>query len=177
MPIIAFTALSLLILNPFFNPGPLFYWQERMGKNHRPFTMFKFRTMLPEGDNQRCHKSGVEVERITPLGRVLRRLRIDELPNLFNVLRREMSVIGPRPDTWAHAVEYAKVVPHYQDRHLVRPGITGLAQVELGYAQGIAQTEIKAKLDRCYIECYGFRQEARIILKTAKVVLTGFGAR
>jgi len=177
LPIVVFAASSLLVLNPFFNPGPLFYWQKRMGKNHQPFTMYKFRTMLPEGDNQRCHKSGVEEDRITPLGGVLRRLRIDELPNLLNVLRREMSVIGPRPDSWSHAVEYAKVVPNYDARHLVRPGITGLAQVELGYAEGIEQTEMKAKFDQCYIECYGFRQEARIIFKTVKVVLTGFGAR
>ena len=177
LPIVVFTALSLLLLNPFFNPGPLFYSQKRMGKNHQPFIMYKFRTMLPEGDNQRCHESGVEEDRITLLGGVLRRLRIDELPNLLNVLRREMSVIGPRPDSWNHAVEYAKVVPNYDARHLVRPGITGLAQVEMGYAEGIEQTEMKAKLDRCYIECYGFRQEARIIFKTVKVVLTGFGAR
>ena len=177
LPLIAVIALVLLVLNPFLNPGPLFYSQKRMGKNHRPFTMVKFRTMLPAGSVTRGHDCRLEENRITWIGGLLRRYRIDELPNMFNVLARQMSVVGPRPDTWAHAVEYARIVPLYDERHRVRPGITGLAQVEQGYAEGIEQTKAKALLDALYIEAYGFRQEARVLAKTFRVLTTGFGAR
>lgn len=177
IPVILLISFALLLINPILNPGPLFYTQRRMGKNHQSFTMIKFRTMLAEGGGHRCHKSGIEAHRITRLGTVLRRYRIDELPNMFNVLLGQMSVIGPRPDCWAHAVEYAKIVPLYDTRHRVRPGITGLAQVEFGYAEGIEQTVAKARYDHLYIECYGLRQELQILLKTIRVITTGFGAR
>ena len=177
IPIILFIATALLVLNPSLNPGRLFYCQQRMGKYGRPFKMVKFRTMVSGTPNQRGHDCKLEENRITTLGSFLRRYRIDELPNMFNVLMRQMSVIGPRPDAWHHAVEYKKIIPHYNDRHRVRPGITGLAQVEMGYAEGTEQTRIKAHYDSLYIEAYGFRQEARIIAKTFRVLTTGFGAR
>lgn len=177
LPLIALISVALLIINPFLNPGPLFYSQKRMGKDNRPFTMIKFRTMLPEGVVQRGHNGELEEHRITKLGRIMRKYRIDELPNMINVLFRQMSVIGPRPDVWSHAVEYGKLVPRYDIRHRVRPGITGLAQVEMGYAEGTEETKIKARYDSHYIRAYGFRQDARIVAKTFRVLTTGFGAR
>lgn len=177
LPPLLMTCLALLLLNPRYNPGPLFYSQVRMGRGGKPFRMYKFRTMLPEGAARRSHSCGVETARITPLGRVLRKYRIDELPNMLNVLRHEMSVIGPRPDTYDHAKTFCEVVPGYRERHRVLPGITGLAQVRAGYAEGIEQTSVKARYDLHYIRKQGFRSEIRIVGMTIRVILSGFGAR
>lgn len=180
LPLILMIAILLLILNPRYNPGSLFFVQTRMGKHGKPFRMIKFRTMLSEENSEvraRAFTEGVEEHRITPLGGFLRRFRIDELPNLFNVLRGQMSVIGPRPDVIDHALEFVKTVPYYRERHRVRPGISGLAQVEMGYAVGVEDTGRKALLDAQYVDAYGFRQEAAILLRTAKVVLTGYGSK
>jgi lipopolysaccharide/colanic/teichoic acid biosynthesis glycosyltransferase len=177
LPVIALVALVLLMLNPFFNPGPLFFSQTRMGRYGKPFEMIKFRTMIAVDQIQRTHDEGVETSRITPLGRILRKNRIDELPNMLNVLRHEMSIIGPRPDAWDHAVAYSEAIPAYARRHVVFPGITGLAQVRQGYAEGVNQTWAKVRLDRVYIRHQGFRTELQIIFDTIRVVLTGFGAR
>jgi len=92
-------------------------------------------------------------------------------------MRGEMSVVGPRPDMFDHAQTYSRLVPAYRNRHRVRPGITGLAQVRMGYASGVDETSRKADLDAQYVESYGFRQEAYILGKTVSVVLTGYGAR
>lgn len=177
LPLIGLVAAVLFVLNPFFNPGPLFFSQTRMGRYGRPFEMIKFRSMVSAKQVSRSHNDGVEQARITPLGRILRKFRIDELPNMINVLRHEMSIIGPRPDAWSHAVEYSKAIPAYARRHSVFPGITGLAQVRQGYAEGVDQTWAKARLDRAYIQNQGFRTELAIILATVRVIFTGFGAR
>jgi len=177
LPIIAMVALALLVLNPAYNPGPLFFSQTRMGRHGKPFRMIKFRTMLTTSQVTRSHEDGVEETRITRLGRILRKYRIDELPNMINVLRHEMSVIGPRPDAWDHATAFAEKVPGYMARHAVFPGITGLAQVRQGYAEGIDQTVAKARLDRVYIRQQGFGSELQIIMDTIRVILSGFGAR
>lgn len=180
LPLIISIAVLLLIFNPRYNPGSVFFVQTRMGKHGKPFRMIKFRTMLSEqssGIRARSFAEGVEEHRITRLGGFLRRFRIDELPNLFNVLLGEMSVIGPRPDVFEHALEFVRSVPHYRERHRVRPGISGLAQVEMGYAEGVEDTGRKALLDVEYVDAYGFRQEASILFKTIKVVLTGYGSK
>lgn len=139
--------------------------------------MFKFRSMANVSRNSRSHDEGLELGRITKLGHFIRKHRIDELPNMFNVLRGEMSIIGPRPDAWSHARHYSKAIPGYARRFGVRPGITGLAQVEIGYADGEEDTKQKSDLDWRYITNYGFLQELRIIFKTFRVILTGHGAR
>src|SRR5690554_384268 len=137
LPITAVIALGLMILNPIWNPGPLLYRQQRMGRDGRPMTMWKFRTMLsPEGFAARGPTDPLEQERITPLGGWLRRTRLDELPQFLCVLQGSMSLIGPRPDYIEHALFYARVVPGYRSRYSVRPGISGWAQVRLGYAEG-----------------------------------------
>ena len=176
MPVLISLTVIVAVLNVFLNPGPVFYTQTRMGKHGKPFVMWKFRSMLPEDGFKRCHTEGVELHRITPFGGFMRKYRIDELPNLFNVLKSEMSIVGPRPDLWDHAVAYCALIPAYRARHLVRPGITGLAQVDMGYAQGVDATAEKALYDHRYIHGYGFRQELRILFKTVRVILTGSGA-
>lgn len=161
----------LLVLNPLFNRGPLFYTQRRMGQGCKPFTAIKFRTMLPDSGAMRGHDDPLETDRITPLGRFLRKSRVDELPQVLNVLRGEMSLIGPRPDVVEHAREYLLLVPGYRDRHAVRPGISGLAQTEIGYAEGVEATRRKVRADLYYIEHAGFGLDAYIFVRTIQTVL------
>ena len=174
---LALACLVLLVLNSRYNPGPLFFTQTRMGRHGKPFRMIKLRTMMPKDAVPRGHADGVETSRITPLGAVLRKYRIDELPNMLNVLRGEMSVIGPRPDVWEHADRYCSLVPGYRRRLKALPGITGLAQVKSGYAEGVDQTMLKARYDMLYIRRMGFRTDLWITLATLRVILSGFGAR
>lgn len=177
LPVILSFSIMLLVLNPYFNPGPLFFRQDRMGMGGKRFRMWKFRTMLPAVEDVRHHSAPVEEHRITPLGRIMRKTRVDELPNFFNVLRGEMSVIGPRPDAWSHAQEHAKTVPYYQTRFRVRPGITGLAQVRGGYADCANSLRRKARYDQFYVSKSRIKMELEIIWRTIKVMATGFGAK
>ena len=177
MPVILSFAFMLFLLNPWLNPGPVFFRQERLGRYRAPFTMYKFRTMTDAPEEARGVHDGLEEHRITPLGRFLRRTRLDELPNFFNVLRGEMSVIGPRPDARAHAEQYLLRIPHYGYRYLVKPGITGLAQIETGYAEGVEATARKAHYDQLYVETSCGRLDVYIAWRTVRVMLTGFGAK
>ncbi|MFV0490283.1 MAG: sugar transferase [Pseudorhodobacter sp.] len=168
----------LLFLHPFLNPGPLFYRQERYGKDKKSFVMWKFRTMLPEDPGQqRGATCGLETGRITILGAALRKYRIDELPNFLNVLLGQMSVIGPRPDIASHACHYCQEISHYNYRFKIKPGITGLAQIESGYAEGIEATARKAHFDRIYVQSSCTRMDAYIALRTIGVMISGFGAK
>ena len=135
--------------------------------------------MSVAGEGERGPDDPVELHRITPLGRWLRRTRrIDELPQLFTTsIRGEMSLIGPRPDLLDHAKAYVAVVPRYRERLSVRPGISGLAQVRMGYAEGIGLTARKARLDQVYIRKAGWRLEMLILRRTFLVMASGFGAR
>ncbi|OWU78010.1 hypothetical protein ATO3_01230 [Marinibacterium profundimaris] len=178
LPLILVVGATLLVLNPVLNPGPLFFRQERMGRGRVTFTMWKFRTMTPAAPGlQRAADTGVETDRITRLGAVLRTYRIDELPNFLNVLTGEMSVIGPRPDAAHHARHFLEQIPHYAARYAARPGITGLAQVEAGYAEGVEATARKAAYDEIYVARASLALDLRILLRTVTVVASGSGAR
>lgn len=180
LPVLGLVSALLLLANPVANRGPLFYLQRRMGRNCAPFVMVKFRTMRaadPGAGAARGPDDPLERARITPLGAVLRRTRIDELPQFLNVLAGDMSVIGPRPDAWDHAIHYLDAVPGYRERHTVRPGITGLAQVDGGYAEGILATVEKTRFDMRYITGLGLAMEAYVLMRTVRVVCTGSGAR
>jgi lipopolysaccharide/colanic/teichoic acid biosynthesis glycosyltransferase len=165
------SAAVLLILNPFLNPGPLIYSQIRMGQYCRPFRVYKFRTMLPVADVRRSATDGIESDRITPFGKFLRRARLDELPQIVNVLKGEMSLIGPRPDFFEHACEYLDLVPGYRARHGVKPGITGLAQIEIGYAADLDTVAKKVATDLRYIRQRSVRMDVWIALRTVAIVL------
>lgn len=177
LPLVGLVALVLLVANPVWNRGPLFYRQKRMGWRCRPFMALKFRTMHTTPIIARGPNDPLETERITRLGHFLRRLRMDELPQFVNVLLGEMSLIGPRPDYWDHAIHYLETVPGYRRRHALRPGITGLAQVDGGYAEGIEATCLKTMHDLRYIRTVGYGTDLYILRRTVHVVLTGFGAR
>ena len=169
-------AVILLILNPWLNRGPLLFSQQRMGKGCKPFTAYKFRSMVPAGQILRSHEDPIELDRITPLGGIIRKLRIDELPQIINVLKGEMSLIGPRPDYFEHACRFLSTVPGYAERHAIRPGISGLAQIEVGYAAGTDATCRKVAADLHYIRNAGFALETRLVLGTIWTILTMKGA-
>ena len=177
LPIVAAIALVLLVINPIWNKGPLFFTQKRMGQGCRPFMAYKFRTMRCTASVSRGPFDPLETDRITRLGKFLRQSRIDEFPQFLNVLFGQMSVIGPRPDYWEHAQHYSENVPGYRRRYVVRPGITGLAQVDAGYAQGRDETARKTHKDLEYIAKASVSLDLYVIRRTMFVMVTGFGAR
>ena len=126
LPLLFIVSIIVLFFNYFLNQGSLFFIQDRMGKDCVAFPAIKFRTMLPVKEITRKYDDPIETDRITSFGKILRKSRIDELPQILNVLKGEMSLIGPRPDYYIHALEYLKNVKGYRERHIIRPGITGL---------------------------------------------------
>lgn len=174
LPVLAIVALALLVLNPFFNKGPLMFMQTRMGRDCSAFTAIKFRTMVPAARITRTADDPLEQHRITQLGQILRKTRLDELPQIINVLRGEMSLIGPRPDFFHHARKYMRTVPGYRRRHSVRPGISGLAQTDLGYVSSIEGTRLKVKLDLHYVDNLNPRLDAYVFWRT---LMTVFGRK
>ena len=175
LPLLLIISIILLFINYFFNPGSLFFIQDRMGKNCGVFLAIKFRTMVPSKIITRKYDDPIERNRITSLGKLLRQSRIDELPQILNVLKGEMSLIGPRPDYYIHALEYLKNIEGYRDRHIIRPGITGLSQIRLGYAEGLEDTIKKVSVDNYYIQNVGYIIEFKIIVNTLVTIIRGLG--
>jgi len=175
LPLLLIIGSILLILNPFFNSGELFFIQKRMGKNCEFFFAIKFRSMTHIKEITRKYDDPIETNRITPLGRILRKMRIDELPQIMNVLKGDMSLIGPRPDYYIHALEYLKNVKGYRERHTVRPGITGLSQIRLGYVESLDAITKKVSIDNYYIQNVGYIIEFKILLNTILIIIRGLG--
>lgn len=151
LPVLGLIAAGLLVLNPVFNRGTLMHRQLRMGYAGQPFMAYKFRSMRHVATQTRGAFDRLEEDRISKLGALMRKCRIDELPQILNVLRNEMSLIGPRPDLFDHALAYQKQVPGYAARHQVMPGISGLAQTEIGYVDGLKGIRRKVAADHYYI--------------------------
>ena len=168
---LALIALALLIVNPLLNPGPLMHHQRRMGLAGQPFTALKFRTMSPAVSPTREAYDVLEEHRISRLGRFMRGTRVDELPQIINVLRGEMSLIGPRPDLYDHARVYLKNVPDYAARHQIMPGISGFAQTEVGYVDGMDGIQRKVAADLYYIAHAGFWFDMWITWRTICVIV------
>jgi len=157
--------------------GPVLFIQDRVGQGGRPFRMVKFRTMRTDAERGGAKFAEKADDRVTRLGRWLRKFRLDELPQFWNVLKGEMSLIGPRPEQVKFAAEFAKEIPYYNYRHLVKPGITGWAQVMHGYAAGKKETQEKLEYDLYYVKYLSLWLDLLIIAKTIRTILTGFGAR
>ena len=175
LPLLFIIGIILLVLNPLFNPGSLLFIQKRMGKDCEYFFAIKFRTMTYVKEITRKYDDPIETNRITPLGRVLRKMRIDELPQILNVLKGDMSLIGPRPDYYTHALEYMENVQGYRERYTIRPGISGLSQIKLGYAETLEATSKKTSIDKYYIQNVGYIIELKIILNTILIIIRGLG--
>lgn len=158
--------------------GPMIYSQTRVGKDGKHFKIFKFRTMRVDAEkNTGPVWAAKNDKRLTPVGSFLRKSHIDELPQLFNVLKGEMSVIGPRPERPVFVQEFSEVIPNYTRRLEVKPGITGLAQVWHRYDETIQDVKKKVRYDILYIKKMCFWADINIILRTLRVVVTGEGAR
>lgn len=154
---------------------PVVFVQERVGKDMKPFDIVKFRTMVRDAERDTGPVLATDSdERITPLGNLLRRYRIDELPQLLNIIRGEMSFVGPRPERGYFVEQFAAEIPGYRERFKVKPGVTGLAQVSGGYA---TTPERKLKYDLIYMYHQNLPMDAQIVIETLRVVLTGRGAR
>ena len=173
IPLMLITALIIKL----GSKGSVFFWQKRVGLNGKVFNMLKFRSMTEnsEIDGLQFAKDGDK--RVTRFGRLIRNTRIDEIPQLWNIIRGEMSIIGPRPEQEIFVQDFKKSVPGYSSRHVVRPGITGLAQVEQGYVDDEQGTRTKLIYDLYYIKNISFKMDMKIIVKTVYTLTTGFGAR
>lgn len=175
-PVFLFVSVLLLVLNPSMNKGGLFFVQRRMGRGTLPFDAYKFRSMVDRPEVERGANDPLETDRITWLGQYLRKSRLDELPQIINVLNGDMSLIGPRPDYYAHALEYLETIPGYRARHAVRPGISGYAQTEVGYADNVDAVAAKVAADLYYIRNRRLRLEAWVFWRTLVTVFGHKGA-
>ena len=156
--------------------GPVFFKQSRNGFNYKEFECYKFRSMTPNTDAN-LYQATRGDQRVTKVGRFIRKTSIDELPQFFNVLFGDMSVVGPRPHMVSHTNMYAKRIDKFMVRHFVKPGITGWAQVTHGYAADEDETREKLAHDFYYVKNLSIWLDVDIVFKTIKTMLTGFGAR
>jgi sugar transferase (PEP-CTERM system associated) len=160
------------------SPGPILFRQERIGEGGKPFTVFKFRTMVQNAESVTGPVWATEEDpRITRLGRILRKTRLDELPQVFNVLRGEMSFVGPRPERPHFVAQLQERIPYYSQRHTVKPGITGWAQVRYRYGATVEDAEEKLMYDLYYIKNLSLFLDLVVLAASVKVVLCGKGAR
>jgi exopolysaccharide biosynthesis polyprenyl glycosylphosphotransferase len=170
--------LLVALLVKFDSAGPIIYRQERVGLRGRVFTLYKFRSMQQNAEADGSPRwASIGDPRITRVGRFLRYTRIDELPQILNVLRGEMSIIGPRPERPFFVEKLAAAIPSYSLRHSVRPGITGWAQVNASYGASIEDARVKFSYDMYYLKHRGLVLDAMVLIRTLRVVMFQEGAR
>ena len=179
------SAVALLLLSPLFvyiawrvkrdSPGPVFFRQERIGYLGQPFWMYKFRTMYVNAEENGPSLSSEDDPRVTPFGRVMRKYRLDELPQFWNVLKGDMSLVGPRPERKYFIDEIVKTAPYYYLLHNVRPGITSLGMVKYGYAASVDKMVERMEYDILYYENMSLTLDLTILIYTVKTVITGKG--
>ncbi|WP_269237460.1 sugar transferase [Flavobacterium flavigenum] len=167
----AFFIPLIFIANIFWNKGSLFYTQERVGKNGRVFQIYKFRTMVEDSESKGAVFAKSNDKRITPFGRFMRKTRIDEFPQFINVLKGDMAIIGPRPERPFFVKEIAEIMPFYETRHVIKPGLTGWAQVNYSYGESIEESLIKLQYDLYYIKHRSVFLDLSITFKTITTVL------
>lgn len=173
--------LALVVLIRLDSPGPAIFRQQRVGYRGRPFTMYKLRSMTAKrhgsGDARLHAMTQSNDQRVTRIGRFLRTTRLDELPQIFNIIKGEMSWIGPRPEAEVLSRWYEVEIPFYRYRHIVRPGITGWAQVSQGHVAEVEDVRHKLHYDFYYIKHFSPWIDMLIIARTLRTMVTGFGAR
>jgi exopolysaccharide biosynthesis polyprenyl glycosylphosphotransferase len=170
-PVYLFTALCV----KYSSSGPIFYAQERIGINGKPFDIFKFRSMIMDAESQGPALSSDHDPRITPWGRFMRKVRLDEIPQFYNVLIGDMSLVGPRPERQFFIDQIVKIAPHYRHLHKVKPGITSWGMVKYGYAENVEQMIRRMKFDLLYIENMNLLVDLKILIYTVQTVLLGRG--
>ncbi|NDP26047.1 MAG: exopolysaccharide biosynthesis polyprenyl glycosylphosphotransferase [Flavobacterium sp.] len=161
----------IALVNTMANRGNLFYTQERVGKNGKVFQILKFRTMIHNAEKEGAVFSSPNDNRITPFGKFLRKTRIDEIPQFINILKGEMAVIGPRPERPFFVKEIAEIMPFYETRHVIKPGLTGWAQVNYSYGESMDDSLVKLQYDLYYIKHRSIFLDLNIAIKTISTVL------
>src|SRR5436305_9009524 len=172
-PIMALVALAVRL----DSPGPIFFRQERVGRGGRPFVLWKFRSMGQDAEAAGARWAVTDDPRVTRVGRFIRKTRLDELPQLWNVLVGDMSLVGPRPERDHFVQQLMAKNAFYEQRLVVRPGLTGWAQVKAPYASSFEESIEKLKYDLYYIKNISLFLDVSILLSTARIVLLGRGAR
>ena len=161
----------VVIINLVANNGKLFYTQQRVGLNGENFKIFKFRTMTKNSEKDGAVFSTVNDIRVTPFGKFMRKTRIDEFPQFINILKGEMSLIGPRPERPIFVDQIAQNMPFYTTRHVIKPGLTGWAQVNYPYGETLEHSLIKLQYDLYYIKHRNIFMDIDIMVKTLSTVL------
>ena len=173
MPLMILTAICIKMESK----GPVIFSQSRMGLDEKPFILYKFRSMYFDAEKKGAVWAQEKDPRITRVGKIIRFLRIDELPQMWNVLKGEMSFVGPRPEQLEFVRQLEKEIPYYMLRHNVKPGITGWAQVNYNYGASINDALEKLQFDLYYIKNRGFLLDVYIMMRTIRVIIFGIGAR
>ncbi len=173
LPLMLLTAIAIRLESA----GNVLFVQNRVGQGGREFKIYKFRSMRTDSEQNGAQLAQIGDSRVTRVGSFIRKTRLDELPQFFNILKGDMSLIGPRPEQKVFVEQFEKSIPFYQYRHIVKPGLSGWAQVTQGYAGNTDETQVKIEHDFYYIKHFSFSLDVLIIFKTVKIILTGFGAR
>ena len=173
LPIIVLTAVLIKLESR----GPVFYKQERVGKNGRIFVLTKFRSMRVDAEQDGPVWATKHDHRMTRVGRVIRKIRVDEIPQFWNILRGEMAFVGPRPERPHFVAQLAEQVPYYEQRHLIAPGLTGWAQIKYPYGSSIEDARHKLEYDLFYVKNHTLLFDMIILFETFKIILFGRGAQ
>src|SRR5436305_1398064 len=171
LPLMLLTAIAVKL----DAPGPIFYTQERVGKNGRRFRIIKFRSMRTDAEKNGAVWATASDPRVTRVGRIIRRRRLDELPQFINVIRGDMNFVAPRPERPVFVEQLEKEIPYYSQRHLVKPGLTGWAQIKYSYGAAVEDAMEKLRYDLYYIKNQNLLLDAAIVFETIKTVLFGRG--
>ncbi len=172
-PIVILTAILIKL----DSRGPVFYKQERVGKNGHTFVLTKFRSMKIDAEKAGPVWASKGDDRATRVGRIIRKIRVDEIPQFWNILRGEMNFVGPRPERPHFVEQLAKEIPYYHQRHLIAPGLTGWAQIKYPYGASIEDARQKLQYDLFYIKNHSLVLDAVIMFETVKIILFGRGAQ
>jgi len=171
LPIAIFTAILIKLESR----GPVLYKQERVGKNGRPFRLMKFRSMRTDAEKDGPVWAKTDDERMTRVGRIIRKIRVDEIPQFWNILRGDMNFVGPRPERPHFVAQLAQEIPYYEQRHLIAPGLTGWAQINYPYGASIEDAKQKLQYDLYYMKNQNLALDATIMFETIKTILFGKG--
>jgi lipopolysaccharide/colanic/teichoic acid biosynthesis glycosyltransferase len=168
-------AIVTAILIKLDSRGPILYRQERVGKNGGAFTVMKFRSMRTDAEKAGPVWASEDDDRTTRVGKIIRKLRIDEIPQFWNIIRGDMDFVGPRPERPHFVSQLAEEIPYYEQRHLIAPGLTGWAQIKYPYGASIEDARQKLQYDLYYIKNQSLMLDAIILFETIKIILFGRG--